>query len=387
MFHLISSIEALERGSFEEALSNADEVTEANKNNFWGWYLGAISLAFLKDESSFIVYFEKTKEILPESVYFKYLQVYVDILQNNEINAIVLLTKLVDDKNGWFARSLLEKIRSGNSLKKYALQGNIGKFILIPNLKRELMLVNKNKNIQKDNNTSRLLQICFIFFSVLCCLTGIFFGLHYLNFFEKETYQHKLNNIHIPSKVNILKNLSARNFLYTYTDPKDIVNDFKKAKRQLKEKKINQSRYFLQRILHSNADFATKEKSKIFINFIPQVFFEEFDDSISPNQILKEPKFYENSQILWQGFIQSNQTNEAGKQFEIAVSEEIQKIVVDAFLKEKKSGIKVKPYREYVQNNKKASSIRKKSVVIFGRFKGLIGKEKRIYIELDRIWL
>ncbi len=383
--HLIHSIEALERGSFEEALYSADEAIQVNKNSFWGWYLGAISLAFLQDESSFIFYFEKAKKILPGSIYFKYLKVYMDILRDSEVDAIIELTELAYEKNGWFAHELLEKIRSGNSLRKHALQGNIGKFVLIPNLKKELMLMKKNREKKKLNSNQSLLKVYFIFFSVICCFTGIFFGLRHLFFLKKENAQQELKNIHIPSKVSILRNLSARNFLYTYTNPKDIINDFEIAKQRIKEKKINQGRYFLQRILHSNADFATKEKSRIFTGFIPQVFFEEFDDPITPNQILKESKFYENSQVLWQGIIKSNNINETGKQFEIIIDEETHKVVIDAFLKEKIPNVKIKPYREYAKKNKLSSQ--EKSIVIFGKFKGLIGKEKRIYIELDRVWL
>ena len=41
---------------------SSDQIIQENKKNFWGWYLGAITLAFLKETSSFHFYLESAKK-------------------------------------------------------------------------------------------------------------------------------------------------------------------------------------------------------------------------------------------------------------------------------------------------------------------------------------
>ncbi len=393
--HLIHSVDSLEKGSFEEALKRANEVIQLNRNNFWGWYLGAISLAFLKDKSSLIFYFEKANQILPDSIYLKYLKVYLNILEDHEISAIVELTSLLDSKNAWLARELLEKIRSGNKLKEYTKNGNVGKFILIPDLKKELLSINKhNKKLDttKQNKKRNLFfkKVNKNYNLVVFILIGIFGFLGLLYYFyslKNEKSLHNFDNILIPTKVNILRNLSSKKFLYSYTNLQKIIADFEKAKQLLKIKKVNQSRYILQRIIHSNADFSTKEKSKIFMSFIPQIVFEEFNDPVKAAQLVKEPLFYIGSQVLWKGIVKSHQSDKIGTQFKIIVKEKEKSFMIDAFIRQKKINSEWQPYQKYIKPKDKKDLFQNKNIVIFGKFRSLVGEKKQIYIELDKLWL
>ena len=399
--HLIQSVEALEKGSFQKALRYADRAIEMNKKNFWGWYLGAISLAFLKDQTSFRFYLERAGDILPGSAYFKYLKVYSYILEDNEADAVIELTSLLDAQNGWFAHSLLEKIRSGEKLKEQASKGDIGQFVLIPNLKQELKamdakdarphrMFSKSKKFRRKKYEGRSgvpYRTLMAVFASSCLIAGLIFLFFHTNFFETKMSHSHEGKIKIPAKVNILKDLAPRSFLYRYEHPHEMISDFKRAKNLLRDKKVNQARYLLQRILYSNADFATKEKTKIFLGFIPKLLVEEFDDPINPSQLLKHPKYYEGSQVLWEGVTRSTQTSEGGRQFEVTIYEKEKSFSVSAFIRSKENPDQWESYQNYKKTLDSKAQPQEKQIVIFGRFKGLIGKQKHIYLELDRLWL
>ena len=141
---LISSLDALEEGSFEDALFYADHVIKLNDKNFWGWCLGAIALGYLKDNSALAFYLKKASDILPNSSYVKYLKAYQYMTEARQADAVVELAGLVEGPNGWFARDLLEKIRLGKGIQRAVDQGDLGTFILLPDLKKELLSISQD---------------------------------------------------------------------------------------------------------------------------------------------------------------------------------------------------------------------------------------------------
>ena len=219
-------------------------------------------------------------------------------------------------------------------------------------------------------------------------ITGIAFTIFFyfdVKYFETPPKWEKLE---ISPKTRILSKISPRQFIFSYKEPQDIIHDFEKAKSFLRLKKVNQSRYLLQKILNSNADFQAKEKSKIFLNFIPELSVEEFDDPVNPDQIITEPIHYQYAQILWEGKVHSNKVKGNGRELEILVNYNQVEYIVHAFISLGELDSRWKPYDSF--KNKADQKVLKTTsgeVVLFGKFKGLIGNQKKIYIELNRVWL
>ncbi len=425
-YKLTVTLDHIESGSFEKALEIADSVIRNSKDSFWGWYLGAVALALLKDDSSFNYYLQNTEKILPDSTYLKLLKAYSYLKHDQEDKALLEWTNLIDRPQGWFAKDLLEDFRISSRLKEKAKKGDVTKFIILPDLRKEiaqyekdLLKKKKKKKIEKDKKKSeqeedlleestkkrsgtlllRTKKVAKIFFFSVFVLGTIFFislgSIHIIknydlssiyNFFTFKNDDEKWKYLDISSTVSIISDLSVQNFLYKYKKKQNIINDFEKAKKLLSKKKVNQSRYLLQRIIQSNADFKTKEKCKIFLKFIPDLHFEDFNDPILLNDLLKESNFYLGSQILQKGQVFALRDVKNGKQLQILVEEGEEDYIIDAFINFKDPSSNWKSYDEFEKNRKNLrTKIRK--AVIFGKFKGLLGQQKRIYVELSHLWL
>ena len=409
---LISAIDLLEEGAFENALSISDEVIQTNAKNFWGWYLGAIALGYLQNHSSFAFYLQKASEILPDSSYIKYLKVYQCMIEDRQPDAVVELASLVDSPNGWFARKLLERIRLKKGVQRAIDKGDIGFFIILPDIRRELTLLYNNKQpeestSQKKKSVFSMVFKVFGFFKflftkkraslifillVFSILFSVFFLSHNYHwayllqyFSEASSDFEEWEKLEMSPETRVLPNVSPRQALYNYTNTKEIIDHFEEAKSLLKKKKVNQSRYNLQKILHSNADFQAKEKCKIFLSFIPDLAIEEFDDPVSPAQILKEPEYYQYAQVLWEGQIHSNKVKANGRQLEVLVRHQDINYIVHAFMQLEEFEQNKKPYHTF--KNVKNTQGQPTDAVLFGKFKSLIGSPKKIYIELEKVWL
>ena len=142
-----------------------------------------------------------------------------------------------------------------------------------------------------------------------------------------------------------LKN-SLRKVSYEFSNEKQVLEEFEKAKRLLKEKKVNQARFLLQRILHSNVDFNVKSKCKTFIGFIPDLLAEEFNDPLSPDALSNEPDFYMHSQVLWEAKLVSKHRVEGGNQIEAVFKYKDKDYFISGFMPEKDSA-QWRPYSEF----------------------------------------
>ena len=407
---LSNAIDFIEEGSFEKALLASDQIIQGNKNNFWGWYLGAVSLAFLKENSSFYFYLENAKKILPNSEHLRYLKAYQFLLEDKESDALIEWAHLVDTNQGWFARQLLEKARKGRPLRKAAKSGNVGKFILLPNMKKEISNLKKNEEDRvntylqeagKFKTVKRAIKgkywsLMDIFkrlafnkislFSILCInLIILFLSFFEDDFFSSNLFKQNYSEIKLPAKIKILPENSIHNVSYKFSDEKQIYHEFEKAKRLLKNKKVNQTRYLLQRILHSNADFNTKSKCRTFIGFIPDLLVEEFDDPVLPDALSNEPNFYLHSQVLWEARLISKLRVKGGHQIEAVLRHKDRDYLISGFMPEKDSD-QWQPYAEF-QELKKEKNKLLKNIVFFGKFKGMLSDQKRLYVELSRVWL
>lgn len=225
-------------------------------------------------------------------------------------------------------------------------------------------------------------------------LSFLFVFVIFFLFLFKESLQTQWNHF-FAQKQNILEwqqlkinewaNVVSQNkdSQYIYQDRQQLIDDFELAKKIIGEGKINQARFLLQRIILSNADFKSKEKSKIFLDFIPSVSYQDFHDPITLKKMSTQPNFYFNSVVLVEGKILKEVDGNNGKILSALVSESEEKYLLDAFLpvvgKEKNRFA----YKDFYKNKEEN---KEKMAILFGKFKGLIGQPPKIYLELEKIW-
>lgn len=241
-----------------------------------------------------------------------------------------------------------------------------------------------------NEKTNSLKPLVYIFLGLFATGLAVLFYQVFLSqkiFFTKKPVSQEKNiskeiqNLQIGEWANVLS--KGKDSEYKYTNREQLVKDFDDAKKIIREGKVNHARYLLQRILLSNADFKSKEKSRIFLGFIPDVSYQDFSDPVGLDDISKEPLFYANSVVLLEGKILKEQDVDNGKILSALVTENKQDYLIDAFLPIE---VKEKNWLPYKDFKKKQAENKDKQAILFGKFKGLIGKQNKIYLQLDKIW-
>ena len=395
---LLAAFKAIKSGEFENAFELADSVIRKDINNFWAWYIAAVSLGFLNRIKTFEHYVERAKALNPDSGYLLYLQSYISLTKNDLESALVNWTRLVDLEEGWLARELIEKARKGVDLVEKADKGNISAFIVIPDFTKrmESEVVEPDISFELPQETfpdkprkSSFIKSLIKNFAVIVAIAALAMLLKnpVINFIKKEPDSQSVmwKNLKIDEWAALVNQQHPQKDQYLFKNKDQLIDDFENAKKYLTEKKINQARFILQRILGSNADFKTKEKSKIFLSFIPEPDYQDFSDPLFPEQILEFPGFYTDCLVLWQGTVLKMKDVEHGKELRLLIKDQSSDYIVDAFLpgSEKKSNWL--PFSDYQQRKELAE--KKSQAIVYGKFKGLIGKQKVLYLELVQLWM
>jgi len=267
--------------------------------------------------------------------------------------------------------SILQKIKS-----KLDFQSKKLKF----QNKKKIRIKSLHLDIFKNH---RRLIIIFLFLLFLFSSSFLIF----LSYFDKKIVPI-WENFSIDSYANVLPIQKTKLKFYKkkYKRRKQLIQDFNYAKLFLYKKKYNKARYLLQKIVHSNADFKSKEKAKIFLNFIPDSEHESFNDNLKVAQILKKPVLRKNSFILWEGKILKLKSTNKGQLIRILVRQEEKDYIVEGYILHENNNNSI---INSIDNKKKLEKLIKsnKRAVIFGQYKSLIGTPKTIYIEIKKLWL
>ena len=391
---LLKAFEALRFGKFESSLEIAQEVSKTDSKDYWSHFLGAVASAYLARREEFFFFLKKANDLSPDLAYTHYLNAYSALLSDDIEKALWYWTLLANEKEGWLAKELIERSRQSDELYTALEQGKVAEFIFLPDLEVEPGVEVENENIEKSNseiestqkkNILQLLKKYFdvfrllVFFGLILAIIGlILFVPRFIKIKPKDTW--KRYTIH--ESVNVI--VQKEKPLYQYNNRKDLIKDFNMAKALLAKRKINQARYHLQRIILSNADFKSKEKSKVFLRFIPDVGYQDFADTITPQKIINEADFYANSIVLWEGSATKVENVEKGKIVRMVVRDGDKDYLVEAFMPSLKAKQNWKPYKDYLGE---ATLNSPKPAVIYGKFKSLIGKNRIMYIELIKLWM
>ena len=192
------------------------------------------------------------------------------------------------------------------------------------------------------------------------------------------------NQFSITPSLQNLTQSNTQDILYEYAKKEYIIDDFEKAKYAINQKRINTARYLLQRIIYSNADFGTKEKCKIFIGFIPDISKDEVSDFVPIHLVLKEPEFYFGIYVFQEVTVVSEKDTPDSKQLQAIIKSGDDEYLAEIFFKKAKKDSSWKPYNEFKQTETTEDKVKK--AMIFGQFKGLVGPQKKIYIESYQLW-
>jgi len=137
---------------------------------------------------------------------------------------------------------------------------------------------------------------------------------------------------------------------------------------------VNQARYLLNRLMHSNADFQSREKSRIFIGFIADPEFSDFNDNLPLKELFDNVKLRRGSLIVAAGELRDTVEDGNGITYQFMAREGGEEYRVHAF--------RPLSIKEEIASGKGAQ----KSIQVYGRFKGLVGQQQAIYIEALRVW-
>lgn len=400
MVRLSAAFEQFRRGLFDEAHRQALEIAADEPQNFWAYYLAAVSAAFAPNLPNFEQHLASLDEFETENVYLHYLKAYYALLQKDVEKALWHYLEIAEHEEGWLARSLLKKFRKAREISNIAFR--VADFIVLPpELPPPVQIIPAKHSgagevkpdfpakkgppqrgwqfeppATKPKTASRFsipYRKIFLAASVVFVLTAVILIVR-LNLQQKRT--QPVPDLQIADSAAIMPVIAGENVLYKYKMRDQVISDFERAKQLLAIRKVNQSRYLLNRMIHSNADFQSREKARIFLGFIPDLEYSEFNDNLTLKDLFEHTKLRQGSLVIASGELRDTSEELGGTQYDLIAREGDEEYRVSAF---KSAAIKE-------DKSSSGGSAKAKSVQIYGRFKGLVGQQRAIYLEALRVW-
>jgi len=349
MKSLAAAYEQFRRGDFTEA----HRAARALGPNFWADYIAAICSAFaanLKDFQKDLAVLEAWGE---KTVYLEYLKAYQALLAGDSEKALWHYLQIVDEPEGWLAKSIVKKFRKAKNLDGAEVRA--ADFVAVPE--------KVPPGLPSANPKATRTPVIFIapILIIIVLILGYFFWP------KAKKHNPKIPELQIADSAAVMPVLNESDILFRYRTRERIIDDFEKAKLLLKDKKVNQSRYLLNQLIYSNADFQTREKAKIFLGFVFEPDFSDFNDNIQLSALFKNPKMHRDALVVVGGEVRDAISEKSGVLYQFIATSGGQEYRVHAFAHE-------------------AKQIGSKSVQVYGRFKGLVGEQKAIYLEALRVW-
>ncbi len=338
-------------------------------------------------------------EVWPDSPYLDYINAYLYLKNGDEEKALFLYTRLVEVAEGWLARELIEKSKK-NLLVELARENSAFFFIPLPEVKKTSLLrrvflarpkhseaplgENHPTPVIKHNtfwyifnrNSARLLLLALL----LLLAAGI--GWQVLVLLRGANEKPDWRQLNIDEAAHILPGGQGAGE-YRYVSRNQLLEDFQQARAGMAAGKINQTRYLLQRILLSNADFRSREKARLFLNFIPVPDYQKFSDNVPAADLLREPALRAGSYLVWEGEMKQWRKEQGGYRGSMVLSEHGETYLVEIFWPDAEVMPGSKPEDFYEE---RASQQTARRAIVFGQFKNLVGRQKVIYLEAIRVW-
>ena len=120
------------------------------------------------------------------------------------------------------------------------------------------------------------------------------------------TEDGKLSNIELPLAPIHGTILSPQQYdkyppRFIYSSREELIEQFQKARQQIIQGEVNRARAILGRLELSNGSFEIKQRVLLLRSAIPFLSHDQFHDTVSIEQVYKEPYLYRDAQVLWQG--------------------------------------------------------------------------------------
>jgi len=390
MTSLTAAFDLFRRGVFGEARTEAIKIVAAEPQNFWAIYLIAVSSAFLGDLKDFEQQLTVLDEFSAKNVYLSYLKAYYALLQNDVEKALWNYLEIADEAEGWLARSLVKKFRKAREIKN--IEFRVADFIVLPAtlppphpltaqppfhvVERGLGVRGWRFDSEKKKprgGWSKRLAIIPYRAVIITAIVFLAIAATYLLLKQKIENQKLIPDMQVADSAAVMPVVDKNKILYTYRTREAIIRDFEDAKVLLKARKVNQCRYLLQRLVYSNADFQTREKARVFIGFIAEPAFTDFNDNVPLKDLFSAMRLRQGSLVVLAGELRDSASEPGGTLYQIIAREGGEEYLVHAF---KSDAIK----------EEKSLAGAKMPVQVYGRYKGLMGPQRAIYLEALRLW-
>ncbi len=378
----------LRAGDFDKSLQMCRHLLAEDTKNFWASYLACVALGYLQNDEEFSRQLGHLRGLKNDSPYLNYLLAYEQLKYNDIEKALWLWAEIADSREGWLATELVELARTGKDLAQLA-QERISDFVILPEFLADLFHPEEPRKPEevepapvgkvdatpvKEGGTSKavyvLLSSAFLIAAIALAIW------RWPTEQTRSTADYKRLTIH--EYAHVLSGRKEKS-LFSYSDRKQLIGDFNQAKQELHRGKVNQARFLLNRIVQSNADFKSKEKSKVFLRFIPIPTYEDFKDSLEVSAVLLQPAFYRDCLVLWQGKINNLKTVDKGISLSLLIEEAEKSYLVEGFM------VTQKPEQK-IADLQSLKADKPDKAVIYGVFKGLVGDQRRPYVELIKLW-
>jgi|GEM_PF-3371114 len=410
MERLSAAFDLFRRGLFLEAREQARAIIDSDPQNYWAHYLAAVSSAFARELREFESELEALDEFEVKNVYHYYLKAYYALLQHDIEKALWNYLEIANDNEGWLARALIKKFRKVKELN--GVEFHVADFIVLP---AELPPPTQIQVIQPEKPQSagstvsvktksapprkkaapgwqygkvprkgdgvwatalRELPYRKIFLAATLLFAGTAAVLIVRQNLREKKAGVQVPDLQIADSAAVMPVVTGDSVLYKYKSRDQVIVDFERAKQLLAARKVNQSLYLLNRLMFSNADFQTREKSRIFLGFIQEPDFRDFNDNLTLKDLFENVKLRRGSLVVASGELRDAAEEGGGTMYQLISREGEEEYRINAFransVKEEKSTGK--------------PSVGGRHIQVYGRFKGLVGQQQAIYLEALRVW-
>ena len=409
----------IDQKNWHQLLEEIDNNLEIQPDNDSLWLLGMYVIGHSGNLSSLYHYYNRTRELGCTHPLLEYTAAYFCLIEEKMEDALGIYLKLNDTPNSQLAQDLIEKARLDYPLIEKAQALEYHEFVpelilksLLPHtqkqstseIKKVVVITEKDpsyalwKETEKDpepeNNqkvkTGIVIAKWFIISFIASCSIAITF------FLIQKYWQTKAAALPDYSIQDSAAVLPIRNSkpLVKYELREKLISDFEKAKTDLRSGKVNTARFLLNSILNSNADFLSREKAKIYLNFIPEPQSEELKDNLDIAKIVENPVLRNGSYITWEGELltmretlpevlpDSERPYKNGVALRLLVRSDSNEYLVEAFYE---SG-QITDIQKALQIKSGQNVKERIKVLIFGQYRGLVGTQKNPYIEVIKLW-
>lgn len=407
MANLAAAFELFRRGHFNEATGAALQLLGENPQHYWALYLAAISSAFAHEIREFEKHLSaletaaETNRIVAEEgrVYLHYLKAYYALLSRDTEKALWHYLEIAEEPEGWLARSLIKKFRKVREIDNIAYR--VADFIVLPpqlppparpaavpaKMPKKAAASGADAAVQgwqfggvKQKRRGTGLRLSIGNFSLRRLLVAggvtmvLLLILVVIRRQPRQVQAPVVPDLQVADSAAVMPVPDASKILYRYKTREGIITDFDRAKELLKANKVNQARYLLQRLVHSNADFQTREKSRTFVGFIPDPDFTVFNDNLRLKNLFEDIRLRRDSLVVIGGELRDVIAEGKGAVYQFMATENGEEFRVHAYRS------------DLVKEETRPEAQAKKTVQVYGRFKGLVGAQQTVYVEALRVW-